>query len=34
MKFRIFKQVPKLIFGKNIINRTHEILPEKKGNDY
>ena len=34
MKFRIFKQVPKLIFGKNSINRIHELLPEKKGNDY
>ena len=34
MKFRIFKQVPKLIFGKNSINRIQELLPEKKGNDY
>ena len=34
MKFRIFKQVPRLIFGKNSINRIDELLPEKKENDY
>tara|TARA_B100001063_G_scaffold238952_1_gene261804 strand:- start:3491 stop:4561 length:1071 start_codon:yes stop_codon:yes gene_type:complete len=26
-KFRIFKQVPKLIFGENSINRIHELVP-------
>ena len=34
MKFRIFKQVPRLIFGENTINRLDELLPEKKENDY
>ena len=34
MKFRIFKQVPRLIFGENSINRLDELLPEKKENDY
>ncbi|MDG1973789.1 MAG: iron-containing alcohol dehydrogenase family protein [Flavobacteriaceae bacterium] len=34
MKFRIFKQVPKLIFGENSIERLDELLPEKKENDY
>ena len=30
MKFRIFKQVPRLIFGENSIERIDELLPEKK----
>ena len=34
MKFRIFKQVPRLIFGENSIERIDELLPEKKENDY
>lgn len=34
MNFRIFKQVPRLIFGKKSINRINELLPEKIENDY
>lgn len=34
MNFRIFKQVPRLIFGKKSINRIDELLPEKIDNDY
>ncbi|MCZ8157110.1 MAG: iron-containing alcohol dehydrogenase family protein [Leptospira sp.] len=33
--FRIFKQVPRLLFGENSIARLNELLPErKKENDY
>lgn len=31
--FRIFKQVPKLIFGEGSLNRINELLPIKSGND-
>ena len=34
MNFRIFKQVPRLIFGKKSINRINELLPDKIDNDY
>ena len=34
MNFRIFKQVPRLIFGKKSINRINELLPTKNNHDY
>ena len=34
MNFRIFKQVPRLIFGKKSISRINELLPDKINDDY
>ena len=34
MNFRIFKQVPRLIFGINSIERINELLPLKSSNEY
>jgi 3-deoxy-alpha-D-manno-octulosonate 8-oxidase len=33
-EFRIFKQVPKIIFGKNSISRISELLPPRSFGDY
>ena len=33
-KFRIFKQVPRIIFGPNSLDRISELLNRKSNNDY
>jgi len=33
-QFRIFKQVPRLLFGAGTLKRLHELLPEKENDDY
>ena len=33
-QFRIFKQVPRLLFGTGTLKRLHELLPEKENDDY
>ena len=32
-KFRIFKQVPRIIFGPNSLDRISELLPDRKSNN-
>ena len=32
--FRVFKQVPRMLFGKGAINRIDELIPTEKKNEY